>query len=324
MMSKKPEQINSAFKAFGDLNLSDRTSLDKLATSTTLPTDQIKAHFMRYRDTLSSPTASYNFDLMFDQIRKISGKQFKPGERDQLKTEYRQSFQEIKPEAIKKIDEISAMVAELIGPNGNAANRQEYVNQLIDLLRYDGAKIRDTQNGRETELTPDQITRLSAVDHSTLDPNVRRIAALAVLTLTRKPDGCWPETVASRRVSIPDYDLVHYDSEGNGHRRTVTGKHVTQEIKAKELIELLQQDLRVETDDNRRLEKALAMLDAGLTSNEHVADLLLKRIEGGMGQDKNKQLEAIVELASIMSKVRVNETISNALDTNADKATRKG
>ncbi len=324
MMKERPDKVNSAFKAFRELNMNDRSALEKLATSTAIPSDHIEANFKRYKDTLASPTAKFNFDQMVDQLSRISGTHFKPEDRERLKVQYGGGFQEIKPEASQKIDQISARVAELTAPNGKPEDRQRYALELTGLLRYSGDKISQVQNGRDTELSPDDLKKLSEVDHLTLDPNVRRMAALALLTLTRKADGSWSDTLVSRRESVPNYDLVHVDGEGNVHRQSITGKSVFQEITAKELVELLQQDLQSETDDNRRLEKALALHDAGLTSSEHVADLLLKRIDGAPGQNKNKQLEAIVDLASIISKVRVNEAISDALDNNPDKSARRG
>lgn len=324
MMGERPEKVNEAFKAFKELNLNDRRSLDKLALSTALTSDQVEAHFKRFRGNLSSPTADFNIDRMIDQYAKLSSQALRPEDRERMKAEYRKAFQETKPEADKKIDQISARVAELMGPNAKPSEREKYVQELMGHLRYSPEAIAKQQSGRERALDATELAKLAGADNSSFDPNVRRVAALALLTLTRKPDGSWPETIVSERQKVPDYQLTHIDSEGNTHHRTVSGEFVLQQIKAKELIDLLQEDLRVEKDAGRRLDKTLALHDAGLTSNEHVADLLLKRIKGDMGHDKEKQLQAIVELASIISKVRVNESISDALDSNPDKRTRKG
>lgn len=283
MMRERPDQVNSAFRAFRDLNLSDRTSLERLATNSTVPSDHIVANFRRFRDTLSS----------------------------------------VSPEASRQIEQIASRVAELSAPGTKPEDRQRYASELMKFLRYGGDKIKNLQNERESELSPDELARLARGDDSSLDPNVRRAAALALLTLTRKNDGSWPERIVSRQENVPPYDLVTVDGEGNVHRRTVAGTSVYQEITAKELTELLQEDLRLENDDNKRLDKALALRDAGLTSNEHVADLLLKRLEAP-GQDKTKHLEAIVELAAVISKLRVSQSISDALDDNPDRLARRG
>ncbi|MBY0549762.1 MAG: hypothetical protein K2W95_20985 [Candidatus Obscuribacterales bacterium] len=324
-LRESPDQINKSFRAFRELNANDSSALEKFAASSAVSSDHVGAYLGRYRDTLVSPTANFDPEKLVSAFVKESRQPISDQDRKNLVEQYKNAFfSKPSPEAVQQMDQIIARMSELSKPGSSPEARQKYAVELMQYLRYSGSQISDKQGGRSEELAPQDLLKLSGADHKALDPNVRRIAALALLSLTRKPDGSWDETVAKRTVDIPPYNLVTYDSEGNAHTQEVKGKQSHQKVSAKELIELLQGDLRAETNDSVRLEKALAMHDVGLISNERLADMLMKRIDGTTEQDKGKRLEAIVDLAALMSKVKLAESVNNLLGSPDDKHDRNG
>ncbi|MBX9685886.1 MAG: HEAT repeat domain-containing protein, partial [Candidatus Obscuribacterales bacterium] len=266
----RPDALQASRDAFGQADFADTSAMEKLIKAGNKPSEKTENYFRRYMDSL-------------------------PGLEGKSKEE---------------AEAIIAKVKELSKPGTKEEDKQKYLQELMKYFRYDGNAINKLQDNKfkESQLSEAKLTETAQGDKTNFDPNVRKIAAMAMLALSRKPDGSWPETITQRTERVPEFtELIQSDEVVLENK--VGPLDIKQEIKADELVKLLGADLREETDAAKRLEKAAAMHETGLVSGEQLGDLLLSRIEGAQGVSKEERLRAITDLAGLVSRLKVEEKL---------------
>ncbi len=239
---------------------------------------------------------------------------------------YMETLPGLEGPAKKEAAEIIARVKELSKPGTKGEDKQKYIQELMKYLRYDGKTISSLQDSKftQSQLSDTRLNEKAQVDREKLDTNLRKMAALAILTLGRKPDGSWTEEIACRKVTVPEFtELIQIGDEVITSRKGPL--EIEQKVTAEELVKLLRADLQEQNDENVRTEKAAALHENGLVSGEQMGDLLLTRIEGKLNvTSKEERNRAIADLAGLISRLKVEEKLREEQFNRAETFTAKG
>lgn len=281
----RPKALEAARRGLGEANLSDASALEKVIAAGNKPSEKTENYMRRFMDTM-------------------------PGLQGQSK---------------KEAEDIIAKVKELSKPGTKEEDKQKYIQELMKYFRYDGQGIHAIQDRKfkDGQLSEAQLTERAQGDKDKFDANVRKMAAMAILTLGRKPDGSWPENLSSRKVTVPEFtELTQVDDQIVESKKGPL--EIEQKLTAEELVKLLQADLRETTDGKTRTEKAAALHENGLVSGEQLGDLLLSRIEGKQGVSKEERTRAIADLAGLISRLKVEEKLREAQFNRSESFAAKG
>lgn len=215
----------------------------------------------------------------------------------------------LKGNARKEAEEIIERTKELSKPDAKPEEKQKFIQELVKNFRYDGTTIASIQSEQlyGTEFSEQELSEAAQEDNSHFNLSLRKVAALAILTLTPKSlDGAWPREIAKREVNVPEYkQLVVTDTTAVEVKKGPF--KFEQKLMVEELVQLLQQDLQAETDSNIRTEKVAALHENGLASGEQLGDLLISRVEGKHGSSCAERKRAIADLAELITRLRVEE-----------------
>ncbi len=281
----RPKALDAAKKRLGEANLADSSALEKVIEAGNKPSEQAENYMRRFMETL-------------------------PGLDGQPK---------------KEAEDIIAKVKELSKPGVKEEDKQKYIQDLMKYFRYDGKAISSIQDNKfkESQLSETQLTEKAQGDKDKFDANVRKMAALAILTLGRKPDGSWPENIASRKETVPEFtELTQAEEHVIATKKGPL--EIEQKLTAEELVKLLRGDLSEEKDAKVRTEKAAALHETGLVSGEQLGDLLLSRIEGKQGVSKDERSRAIADLAGLISRLKVEEKLREGQFNRSETYAAKG
>lgn len=275
--------IDAADKAMQDARLADRDSLAKLIAAGNRPSERAENYMRGFAQTLP-----------------------------------------LDDKAKKECDAIIARAKELSAPDAKAEDKQKFVQDMMKYFRYDGAKISGLQDRRfqGNQLSEADLTAKAQADKE-LDPSVKKMAAMAILSLARKSDGSWDETLTNRTVTVPEFtELIQGENMVIEHK--VGPLSIEQKLGAAELVNLLKDDLRAETESGKRTDKAASLHEIGLVSSAQYGDLLLSRIEGKQGLSKEDRLRAVSDLAGLVSRLKVEEKILDGKLNRSESYAAKG
>ncbi len=217
-----------------------------------------------------------------------------------------------KPEIRQQIDDIIKQTAQLLKPNVSHEQRAQYRAELMRYLRFSGPEIAALQDGREKPFSSDELETMAARGHN-LDPALHKMAALALLLLSRDVDNSVPANLVSRSINVDRYRVLVTLATPDGGTYTApewrdgpAGEKQT--ITYREMLEILGSDYRAANDIGVKIAKARGLQDAGVLSTEAFADLLLNRISSPRVNDGDK-ITAVLELCSIVSKIKMGEVM---------------
>ncbi len=281
----RPKALEAARKNLSDANLNDPGVLEHVMEAGNKPSEQAENYMRRFTETL-------------------------PDLRGQAKEE---------------AEEIIAKVKELSKPGVSEEDKQKYIQELMKYFRYDGKTISSMQDNkfRGGQLSEEQLTERARGDKDKFNPNLKKVAAVAILTLGRKSDGSWPENISSRKETVPEFtELTQVEDQ------VIASKNgpieVEQKLTAEELVKLLREDLQEQTDPRVRTEKAAALHENGLVSGEQLGDLLLSRIEGKQAVSKADRNRAIADLAGLITRLQVEEKLREGQFNRSETFAAKG
>ncbi len=281
----RPKALEAARKDLGEANLADSSALEKVIQAASKPSEQAENYMRRYMESLP----------------------------------------ECQGRSKKEADEIIAKVKELSKPGVKEEDKQKYIQELMKYFRYDGKTISSMQDNkfRESQLSEMQLTEKAQGDKEKFAINVRKVAALAILVLGRKPDGSWTEEVAVRKVTVPAFtELIRVKELILPVKKGPL--EIEQKLTSEELVKLLREDLQEQRDPRVRTERAAALHENGLVSGEQLADLLLSRIEGKQGVTMEERNRAIADIAGLISRLKVEEKLREGPFNRSEQFVAKG
>lgn len=264
----RPKALEAAKKGLNEADLKDSSALQKVIDAGIKPSEKTEVYMRQFMDTLD----------------KLDG------------------------DAKKEAEDIIAKLKELSKPGVKDEDKQKYIEELLKYFRYDGQTISKMQDGRfvENQFSEKQLTENAQADKDKFNHSLRKMAALAILTLSRKPDGSWPETLSSRKITVPEFtELTQVDDQVISSKKGPL--EIEQKLTADELVNLLREDLRETSDSKLRTEKAGALHENGLVTGEQLGDLLLSRIEGLQGSTADERNRSIADLCGLISRLKVEE-----------------
>lgn len=231
------------------------------------------------------------------------------------------------PAKMEQVDSIVDGVKKYIGDDADPAEREAFVRDLMKFFRYDGDKIASLQDGKfkRDMLSEKQVQERSTTDPE-LDPDLKRVAGLAALVLTRagSEDGKIPEILAERQVDVGTYTEKYRAGAGRGGRqgpvqsRKVDGPdNLEQQLSAKEVLSLIGDDFMGTEDSALSADKAAVLYEAGVVSGEQLGSILTDRI-----MDKEltaeDRMKAVADLGRVITRLRLEE-VDRATNMSADQ-----
>lgn len=220
--------------------------------------------------------------------------------------DYKKSLGPLSNVASEAIDSIIHHTVELSGSSVSESDRQQFIQGMIKHFRYSGEQIHKLSEAKT--LSEAALNELAAKDTTTLDPNVRQVAALAALLLSQKEQGGWPDILLARTVNVPPFRM-ETSVAGSSTELSIDHypKGVEETVTSAEALNLLRQDLHESNQLETKQLKSAVLYDVGLASGELYGSILIDQLKNHRQLSKDQNQRNIIELGRLISELKLEE-----------------